>query len=594
MRVLFRIGFTPLVCCSSCACAAAFALALWIPARSTAADVRAPRLSINLPHGQSIAGGVAISPNGSTVVFTPQNEDPNAPQKLWVRRIDSFETRPLNGTENARQPFFSPDGEWVGYFVDTRLMKISLAGGEPLTVSTLSRGARDGSWGGDGSIVYGAGYGKGLARVSANGGRPETLTRPDRGQDELQHMQPAILPGGDKVVFSIETASGTSIAVLSVSDGEYRVLDEIGERSAAPTYLPSGHLFYETPKALMVAPFDFKTGFVTNPPASVIDEVPSFPRSRQWYAVSDNGTLVYTPRNTPSEFPKETVVAVTRDGQTRHIADYVGYGGSPRLSPDGTKIVVGARTGPGMPDLWLHDVKTARKTRLTTAGGLAPVWSPDGRWIAFTRLAGGTWDLYRIRADGSSDTEALVVGEDHQYPASWSSDGSSLFLVEQNQTGDRDLLVLSPVARGTPTALVTTAARERAPMISPNGRLLAYVSNETGRDEVYVQRYPEMIRRLQISTDGGSDPMWSPDGKELFYRNGDQMRVVTLTAEGTIKTKLRVLFEGAFVGSGPSGHPCYDVSPDGSGFVMLVTDPTHDLLPRELHVVLDWYAATSP
>ncbi len=235
--------------------------------------------------------------------------------------------------------------------------------------------------------------------------------------------------------------------------------------------------------------------------------------------MSHNGTLVYTPRNTPSEFPKETVVAVARDGQPRPIADYIGYGGSPRVSPDGTTIVVGTRTGPAMPDLWLHDVKIAKTARLTTSGGGAPVWSPDGRWIAFSRLAHGTWDVYRIRADGSSGAEALVVGKDHQYPASWSSDGSSLFLVEQNQTGVRDLLVLSPVAPGTPTALVATAARERAPMISPNGQLLAYVSNETGRDEVYVQRYPEMIRRVQVFTDGGAEPMWSPDGEELFYRN---------------------------------------------------------------------------
>lgn len=591
MSVPLKIGFTPLVCCSSCARAAACALALWIPVTSMSADVRAPRLSINLPHGQSLAGGVAISPDGSSVVYTPRNEDPKAPQQLWVRPIDSFEARSLAGTENARQPFFSPDGEWIGYFVDNQLMKISLTGGRPVTVSTLSLGARDGSWGADGYIVYGAGYGKGLARVSANGGRPETLTHPNRDQDELQHMQPAILPGGEKVLFTIETSNRTSIAVLSVSDGEYRVLDEIGERTAAPRYLPSGHLFYETPKALMVAPFDFKTGLVTDPPVSVIDEVPSFPRFRQWYAVSDTGTLVYTPRNTPSEFPKETVVAVTRDGQPRPIANYIGYGGSPRVSPDGTKIVVVARTGPAMPDLWLHDVKMAKTARLTTSGGGAPVWSPDGRWIAFGRLAHGTWDVYRIRADGSSGAEALVVGKDHQYPASWSSDGSSLFLVEQNQTGVRDLLVLSPVAPGTPTALVATAARERAPMISPNGQLLAYVSNETGRDEVYVQRYPGMIRRVQVSTDGGAEPMWSPDGEELFYRNEDQMLVVSLTAEGTVKMRPRVLFEGSFVWSGPSGHPSYDVSPGGKGFVMLATDPTYELLPSELHVILDWRTA---
>ena len=127
-------------------------------------------------------------------------------------------------------------------------------------------------------------------------------------------------------------------------------------------------------------------------------------------------------------------------------------------------------------------------------------------------------------------------------------------------------------------------------MISPNGQLLAYVSNQTGRDEVYVQRYPEMIRSTQISTDGSAEPMWSRDGTELFYRNGDQMRVASLTAEGTVKTKPRVLFEGSFVGTGPSGHPGYDVSPDGKGFVMLVTDPTYELLPSELHVILDWHA----
>ena len=397
-----------------------------------------------------------------------------------------------------------------------------------------------------------------------------------------------------KMEIVVETSTRTSVAVLSVSDGEYRVLDEIGERTAAPRYLPCGHLFYETPKALMAAPFDFKTGLVINPPVSVIDEVPSFPRSAQWYAVSHNGTLVYTPRNTPSEFPKETVVAVARDGQPRPIADYIGYGGSPRVSPDGTTIVVGTRTGPAMPDLWLHDVKIAKTARLTTSGGGAPVWSPDGRWIAFSRLAHGTWDVYRIRADGSSGAEALVVGKDHQYPASWSSDGSSLFLVEQNQTGVRDLLVLSPVAPGTPTALVATAARERAPMISPNGQLLAYVSNETGRDEVYVQRYPEMIRRVQVFTDGGAEPMWSPDGEELFYRNEDQMLVMSLTADGTVKMRPRVLFEGSFVGTGPSGHPGYDVSPGGKGFVMLVTDPTYELLPSELHVILDWRAAIRP
>ncbi|MCH8267337.1 MAG: serine/threonine-protein kinase [Acidobacteria bacterium] len=535
---------------------------------------------------------VALSPDGTRLVYV-------ANQQLYLRPMDSLEARLISGTEGAISPFFSPDGQWVGFFAEGKLKKVSVSGGAVLTLCDAP-GSRGGSWGTDKTIVFGK-LGAGLLQVSAAGGTPQELTTLKEG--EAQHFYPHSLPGGKAVLFNVRTGliETSRIEVLLLETGEQRELIQGGTHAR---YVPTGHLVYAqagTPGTLLAVPFDLERLEVTGNPVPIVEGVMQLNTSYlAQFSFSHLGTLVYVPAASDLQGGM-TLVWVDRTGAVEPLAAPPRQYRNPTLSPDGQRLAV---TIPGLPpDVWVYDIARHTLIRLTFEGdNRLPIWTPDGKRVTFrSNRAGGPWNLFWKSADGSGTAERLATSERTQTPSSWSPDGRLLAFYDRIFTGgtsttEGDIWVLplegdpstSSGRAGKPQPFLQTQFYEAAPMFSPDGRRLAYVSNESGKNEVYVQPFPGPGGKRQISTDGGAEPVWARNGRELFYRNGSQMMAVEIATEPTFSAGLpRLLFEGNFQPSAAS-LANYDVTPDGQRFVM-IQEGAPDSPPPQINVVLNWF-----
>ena len=485
------------------------AVAVWgpwrrIPSAPTPSLVTFP---IDLPPEHQLDSGalikLALSPDGTRLVYASERAGRT---QLFLRELDTLDARPLPGTGGAWAPFFSPDGEWVGFFAeDGTLQKIAVTGGAPVTICDAQAGTRNtgASWGLDDTIVYSnRGQEGGLWRVSAGGGTPEWL-----GPGRF----PQILPDGKSVLFSEYLRTGGddySPAVLSLETGETRTLDR-GRPGAR--YVRSGHLVYGESGKLMAIRFDPARAELHGSPQPILDNVHMHPREVASISVSESGTLAYVPGRYET-----TLEWVDREGRTTPWLEDEGTFMRPRLSPDGRRVAIVRMTPGSRFDIWVYDVERLTRHRLTDEGVFrGPVWTPDG-----TRITFGTGSkLFWRRADGSGPAEPLRPGvsalEGRDVPFSWSPDGR---LLAFRRKGDIWMLPLE----GDPSPVVATSAYEGNPKFSPDGRWLAYGSNESGRGEVYVQPYPGPGERRTISTDGGTLPVWSPDGRDLLSRRQPQ------------------------------------------------------------------------
>ena len=489
-------------------------LAGWSLTSTTPSSQPLSRFSVNLPESDSLGGGatgsvgVALSPNGERLVYpaTRDNE-----QLLFLRTRDQLEAVPLRGTNGAMLPFFSPDGEWVGFFDGNALKKISLAGGAPVTL--CETGGRFGaSWGEDDTIVFASGSQVGLMQVSGNGGEPRPLTTPDDGR----HLWPTWLPGSEAVIYTTTSAaaggnprSNGRVMLLDLATGEERELTT----GTSPRYSPTGHLLFTREFTLWAVPFDLDRLVMTGEPAPVTEGVAVRPGGLAHYDVADDGTLVYRPATGTPEGLQ--LVSVDRSGRVTVMTEDRRRYADVRVSPDGSRVAIELQEDGT--EIWIFDPTRGTLTRFTVGGGQNPVWSPDGSRITFSRLNEG---LYWKPADGRGQAERLTTSEVGQRATSWSPDGQVLALV-QGGAGDIWMLPLD----GEPSEFIATEFSEQQPTFSPDGEWLAYQSDETGQAEVYVQPYPGPGGRLQISTQGGREPLWGPDGRELFYRDarGDLM-----------------------------------------------------------------------
>jgi serine/threonine-protein kinase len=338
---------------------------------------------------------LALSPDGENLVYLVRR---GGIEQLYRRPMDRHEATPILGTENAYAPFFSPDGKWVGFFADGKLKKVALAGGTPLSIceATQSRGA---SWAPDNSIVFATASDARLWRVSASGGAPEALTKLDSRAGDKTHSWPEILPDGKVVVFTVGTESGRNrIAALRLSTGERRILVEGGTR---PHYSATGHLLYAGAEGILAVPFDPKTLALAGSPRAILEPVLQF-------AVSRDGLLVYAP--TSSQAGDFTLVWVDRKGNARPLTDARHAYFGPRLSPDGKRLAVGIRTHPTNSDIWVYDLERGALTRLTFDETSSwPVWTRDGKRIAFSSSRTGDQNLFWKSADGSGPEERLTT-----------------------------------------------------------------------------------------------------------------------------------------------------------------------------------------
>ncbi len=485
----------------------------------------------------------------------------------------------MAGSSGAKQPFFSPDGKWVAFFAQGQLQKAEVAGGAPIRLAEAPV-PLGGTWSDDNTIIYAGSFGSGLMRVPASGGTPETLTKPDGAAKGFAHVFPQVLPGGRSVLFTIWGQEQGSW-VLSLDSHRWEMVLPVGAFGATMFDAAGGStgrlLIVDQAAGIKAAPFDPAHPARTSADTSVLSNVyyDVELEQRGWLDVSNTGTAVYAPGN-PA---KTSLVWVDREGKTESLGKDQDVYREANLSPDGTKAAV--RHGF---QLWIHDLQRGTRSRLTSgnANNLHPIWSRDGARIIFASNRGGDWDIYSQPADGSRPAEALLKRPYDQYPLSILADGTLLYLEIHPQTG-RDLWTLSPDGKASP--LRVTPFNEADGQFSPGAggqRWVAYSSDESGQNEIYVQSYPGGANRIAVSTGGGSLPTWSSDGKELFYVSGDSMVAVAMRPDGSFGAPRRLFDRSNYL----LRYNVHDASPDGKRFLMIQRDPGS--VPRQLNVILNW------
>jgi serine/threonine protein kinase/Tol biopolymer transport system component len=548
--------------------------------RPTATQKTSTRFTISLPPGQEITTYPAISRDGRTVAYVTQQGTDDA--QLYLRDLNSFESRAVPGSSGARQPFFSPDGKWVAFFAQGQLQKAEVAGGSPIRMAEAPL-PFGGTWKEDNTIIYVASLGSGLLRIPANGGTPESLTKPDGAAGGYAHVFPQALPGGRSVLFTTwgQTQGG---AVLSMDSGRWETVLPRAAWGAAifeAINASKGRLLVvDEAASIRAAPMDAAHPIPTSADTSVLADVyyDVESESRGWLAVSNTGTAVYAPGN-PA---KTSLVWVNREGKVEPLGKDQDVYREVSLSPDGTKAIV--RDGL---DLWIHDLRRGTRSRLTSGNtaNLDPVWSPDSMRIIFASNRGGDWDIYSQPADGSRPPEVLLKRPYDQYPLSVLAGGTLLYAEIHPKTGI-GLWTLSPDGKISPFRV--TPFNERAGQFSPGPEAgphwVAYTSDESGRFEIYVQSYPGGANRIIVSNGGGILPRWSRDGKELFYVTGDAVVSVAIRPDGSLGAPSKLFARSNFLFN--YRYSSYSVSPDGRRFLMIQRDPGS--VPRQLNVILNW------
>ena len=544
---------------------------------------------------------LAMSPDGRQFVY-------NATGGLYRRAMDALEARLIPGLELATiSPFFSPDGQSVGYFDSGQLKRISISGGAAVDIcaATIGFGA---SWGTDNTILFG--QPKGIMRVSANGGTPELVIPAKEGE---QVYGPQLLPDGDSVLFSVTTASGATrwdaaqIVVQSLSTGARTVVLRGGSDAR---YVPTGHLVYALSDTLFAIAFDASRQAVSGGPVPVVKGVaragnPAANTAAANYGVSNEGTLLYLEAGKGGFFPAgpqptSTLVWVDRQGQEEPLTTPPGRYNYARLSPDGTRVALDVRDQ-GNISIW--DVRRQRMAQLTFDPALdsLPVWSPDGQRLVWASQRAGPLNLYWQAADGTGAAERLGESRNAQRPSSFTPDGQLLLLSDGPPgTAAQDLGVLTLKGDRRVTWLVKTPSSELNGEISPNGRWLAYESNhESGRFQIYVRPFSAVDQGLwRVSVDGGRQPLWARNGRELFFLapDGTIMGVSVDVPRDTasfppVTPAAIVAGEGYLASIGNSLGRTYDVSPDGARFLRIkIKEGADDSSgPRNLVFVQNWF-----
>jgi len=589
-----------LIACVTLVCIVGAIVVFWAPWRTGSAptsQVQLNRFVINLPQGDSIVNAaygsaaaagsmVAMSPDGTRLACVIRRGDTS---HLWHRSLREFEGEIIPGTEDAYAPFFSPDGNWIGFCADGKLKKVSLLGGAPQTICEAQLSG-EGCWLEDDTIVFADGQKYGLWQVTASKEEPKQLTTSlgfQGEQREHSHLYPHALPEGKGVLFTIFNPGQNLIATFSFETGRYRTLIP---RGSCGHYVKTGHLVYFLAGDLIAVPFDLKEMKVTGPSVPVVEGVMAGWYGTAHFSVSRNGSLVYVLGSAAKA--NDRLVRADRTGKVEALPFPPGSYQSPRISPDGERLLV-VEIEPKPPHLWVCEPARGSKLRFTDDRGDTywAIWSPKGSQIVFnSSLAGETMDLYSKPADGSAPEERVAEHKRHLVPNSWADDGNKLIITEavDPNTGF-DIEMLPYGAAGTLQPLINTRFNEFHPVISPSGRWLAYSSDESGRAEIYIRPYPGPGGATPITTDGGREPVWDPSEEALYYRvdNGDKLFKVSVITEPTVQVGgPELLFEGRFFGSTNWGRN-YDVSPRGDFFVLIEEG---EMQPAtQVNIVLNWF-----
>ena len=501
--------------------------------------VPAPRRTVAGASRLARGAAAVLSPDGELLAFVGQEDDGTS--RIYTRRLDRLDASALPGTEGAGNLFFSPDGGWIGFFAGGRLGKVSVSGGAAITLCD-ARNNRGGAWGPDGDILFApdGAPGSRLFRVSAEGGACEPFTELDTDAGEVTHRWPQWLPGGSAILYTANSRTGSyddaNLVIESIPDRRRHVVYRGGYYGR---YLPSGHLVFVHEGTLFAAPFDLAAREMKGPTVPVVEELrvsPTFGGAQ--LAFADDGTFVYAPGGI--EGLDAPIHWLSRDGTVTPLRAEPANWTFLRFSPAGDRLAM--RINDGQPDVWVYDWARETLSRLTFDAdqALDPVWTPDGRRIVFSSFRSGNGNLYWQRSDGSGEVERLTESENLQSAGSWHPNGKLLAFAERRSDTASDLMILeldgdedSGWKPGTPTVFLETPFQETSPKFSPDGRWLAYVSDESGQGEVYVRAFPGPGGKWQVSTGGGGDPKWSRSRPEILYAGADdRIMVVPYTVPG--------------------------------------------------------------
>lgn len=601
-----RTARLPWVAAGALAFALVLTLMLWAPWR-TVSPPDQQRLSVDLGADASLGalnlqfgGATALSPDGDVVAFVAQKGE-GKPQ-IYVRRLAQLQATPLSGTDDALVPFFSPDGRWIGFFADQKLKKVAVTGGAPVSLADAPS-TRGGAWGEDGTIAFSPNQTAGtrLLRVSSTGGKAEPLTSLAEG--EVIQIWPQVLPGGKAVLYtssgSLRPYNDADLVVQSLPSGARKVVQRGGYHGV---YLPSGlgsprraeresgHLVYIHDGTLFAVPFDLERLEVTGQPVPALEGVKSNSLTGgAQFAVSANGTLAYLPGTMLGGGGGASLDWMDREGKTTPMRTTPAIWFTPQFAPDGSRLALDIREE--LSDIWVYEWARDTLTRVTSdpVGATRPVWTPDGRRIVFAsaRADKVTRNLYLQRADGTGEAQRLTESKNPQAPSSWHPSGRFLAFEEiassPNAKTNVDVMILPLEGDenvgwkpGKPMVYLNGPAIEASPTFSPDGRWLAYTSQESGRPEVYVRPFPGPGGKWQVSTGGGHNPVWSRARHELFYgqRDNGQIMVAAFKVEGDSfrAEKPRLWSEGRYQVRG--ANRMFDLHPDGERFVLAAAPQT--------------------
>ena len=572
------------------AVAAALALVLgvaswgwWRAIRSVEVPLRAlMRLDVDLGPDVGLTSVVGpdtiLSPDGTRLVYMSKG-------RLFTRHLDQPKAVELVGTLGAVAPFFSPDSQWVAFFAQGKLKKVSVEGGAAIDLSVAPFGV-GGSWGEDGNIIVGLNGTGGLSRIPSAGGALTPVSELAGG--ESTHRWPQVLPGGKAVLFTASAPGGAfdgaNIEVMSLADHHRKTLQRGGTYGR---YLPSGHLVYINRGTLFAVPFDLNTLEVRGAPAPVLSEVAySTTSGAALFDFSQTGTLIY---RTGEGTGQLIVQWLDASGKMQPLLAKAGPYLQLKLSPDGQRLALNTPE-----DVWVYEWQRDTMTRLTFGGGLndVPVWSPDGRYIAFEVRGSALGTIFWVRSDGAGKPQALLQSKNRQYPWSFSPDGKRLAFTEQSPETQRDIWTVpletdsAGLRAGKPEVFLQTPFDERNPSFSPDGRWLAYASDESGAFQVYVRAFPDKGGKWQISNDGGLYPTWSRIGRDLFFETPDNHIMVTTyqtKGDSFAADKPRVWSNTKLANVGLNGN--YDLAPDGKRIAALMPGDTAQGQQVQNHVI---------
>ena len=539
-----------------------------------------------------------LSPDGTRLVLLVTGADQK--RRIYVRSLDQLQATALSDTDRALDPFYSPDGQWIGFFADGKLKKIPAQGGAAVTLCDAPSD-RGGSWGEDGTIVFTPGNRTPLSKVSSAGGSPEPLITLDTQAGETTQRWPQVLPGSKAVLFTSNTSrtnlEDAEIDIYSMASGQRKTVQRGGFHAR---YLPSGHIVYMHEGTLFAVPFNLKRLEVTGQPAPILEGVVTNPAvGVAQFSFSETGNLAYIAGGSGGE--NVSIYWMDREGKFTPLRETPGNYHNPAFSPDGKRLALEISDGKRN-DIWVYEWERDTLARLTFAGetNSYPVWTPDGQRVTYSsQEKGGPLNLWWIRADGAGNPQRLTESKNVEYPRSWRPDGKVLAFTQLNPSTNFDILTLPMEGDektgwkpGEPTPFLNTGFLEVQPAFSPDGRWLAYSSNESEDYEVYVRPFPGPGGKWQISTGGGQYPKWSRNGKELFYRTSEsKLMVASYTASGDSFSadKPQLWSPGQFTDRG-LGFYNFDLHPDGKRVAVLKAPGTErDAAMNKVNIVLNWF-----